>query len=131
MLEFLLEILVELLFDGAFDAIGRGIARVVRVQAIRIALLVLVVAGIGLGGGYAWGRHAAQVLDGGTPRSLWISLATGVVALGAALGTYRSPDERFGHTPGREPRTWPQRLASLGAFNLVSAAGIAFGAASV
>ncbi|HQF93039.1 MAG TPA: hypothetical protein PLS46_02695 [Microthrixaceae bacterium] len=131
LLELLLEILFEGLLDGGFDLVGRGIARVIKVRAIRILLLVGIVVAIGIVGGYFWGRYAAEQLGGGTPRTLWVSLASGVVALVLAAGLHRSDDDRFAHTPGREPRTWPQRLFAIGAFNLVTAAGIAWGAAAV
>ena len=106
-MEFILELLLEILFEGLFsgliDWIGRGVARVIRVRAVRVALLMLLVAAAGIGGGYFWGRYAAEQLDGGTPRTLWVSLATAVVALVAAAGLYRQKDPRFAATPGREP----------------------------
>lgn len=134
-MEFLFELILELLFegllDGLFDLFGRGVSRVIKVRAVRVLLLVTVVISIGVVGGYFWGRYAAEQLDGGTPRTLWVSLATGAAALVVAAGLYRRRDPRFAGSPGREPRSWSQRLATIGAFNLVTAAGIAWGAAAL
>lgn len=134
-MEFILELIVELLFEGlldiVFDVVGRGASRVIRNRAARIAALIGVAAGVGLAAGFLWGAYAARDLDGGTPRSLFVSLGTGLVALLVGFLMHSSRSERFAGTHGREPRPWSQRLMTIGGFNLVIAAGIAWGAATV
>lgn len=128
-LELLLEILAEVFFDGLFDRAGRQAARAVKRPAVRIALLAGVAIAVGLVGGALWGAYATEQLGGATPRSLWVALGSGLLALAVAAGVHPSRDERFASTTPDEPRTASQRFAAIGAFNLVIAAGIALGAA--
>jgi hypothetical protein len=130
--ELILEILFEVVVSGVFDRWSERRVASQRPAAFVRSLVAGVGIAVGVIGGYLWGYYAAGQLSGGTPRSLWVSLTMGAVALAFALTLHQKhQSEEFVQAPGQRSHSWPRRLATVGAFNLVTAAGIAWGAAAV
>jgi hypothetical protein len=126
--EVLAELIVQIVFEVIIELGGRAVGRVLETKIGRVVASATVMATIGFGGGYAWGRHVADIGRQGVPRAIWVSLALAILAAVLALRARANVDSepRFESLPSRLQPT-AERFALLSFLNVTLAIGVAVG----
>lgn len=126
--EFIAEIVVQLVVEIVFDLGIRGVTTFLQTDLGRWMLTLVVAIGFGLGAGVVWGQHVAAIGQTTTPRSVWISLVIGGVAvIGAAIaGRDEDWDAKMATVP-ELVRMTPMRFGMFGVLNAAGAIGIMVG----
>ncbi len=126
--QIVIEIIGDFLLAFGANTIGRALAS----KTGHMIATAMVTAAVGLGGGYVWGLHVADIGRRGVPRTIWVSLALAALATAFALMA-RSHDVVNEHADPRF-RTLPKRLRPtvgrlvlLVLLNVTIAAGVATG----
>jgi hypothetical protein len=121
--ELIAQVIGQIIFELLANLGGRLVA-----EALESRVSASIAAAIGFGGGYAWGRHVADIGRTGVPRTIWVSLALAVVAAALALRTRDDPDwdERVASLPTIF-RPTSERFATFSFLNLVIAIAVAIG----
>ena len=127
MFEIIVEFIVQVVGELLVELFGRAFGRILETRIGRWIMSAAVMAAIGYGGGYAWGRHVADIGEG-VPRTIWVSLALAVLASVLALKARSDPDAetRFASLPATL-RPTAQRLALLSFRNVTLAIGVTAG----
>lgn len=126
--ELIAEFIGQLVFEAVVELGGRGLARVLDTRIGRAVVPAAVMAAIGFAGGYAWGRHVADIGQAGVPRTIWVSLALAILAALLALRTRRNPDWETRVEPLPVAlRPTAERFALLAFLNITIALGVAAG----
>lgn len=120
--ELLVDLLVTVLFEGVGEAVvgGRRKAGAPSWVARTVVLAVL-----GLGGGWAWGAHLSEAGRVALPRTFWTALLIGGVAF--ALLLWRLWQPRWTDSPAvlAPPWEWPaERVLGFLALSLAVAVGV-------
>jgi hypothetical protein len=126
--EIIAELVVQLVFEVVITTCGRAIGSVLETKIGRVIASATVMGAIGYGGGYAWGRHVADIGHQGVPSSIWVSLGLAILAGSLAVRARSDSDfeARFAFLPtGLRPTA--ERLALLSFLNVTLAIGVAAG----
>lgn len=118
--QFIFEVLGEFLFEAGFH----GAALVLRSRVGRFVVASVA----GLGAGLWWGARLSERGRVQEPRTLWISLALGVVAAAAAIWRWKRGRPVGEASVVSPPWRWPAyRLVGFAVLNAAVAAGVAVG----
>jgi hypothetical protein len=126
--EVLFEFVAQVIFEVVVELGGHAVARVLDTRIGRAIASATLMAGFGFVGGYAWGRHVADIGHKGMPRTLWVSLGLAALAAVLAVRTRRDADweERVASVPTVLKPT-AERFAQLSFLNVTIALGVLVG----